>query len=241
MKNSLRETDSCPSCGADLEPGDLFCGECGSSLQSAGAVTGRQPSDAPEPGTNRETARTGDDDGGQPTKSARRKQHSDNRNAEKADLKLGIMDGVRLIVALSGAVAAFAPMLYIGPWLMTAVKKEATGYLANMVFGVFFLALALLVFMMIMAPTLNKWPDAPSARKQDNGRREIKAPQSFLVRIFRGILAIVAAVVVLFLGLAITRLVVESASQPPATYVAGVTLLTASLKATKEVFLLVRG
>ncbi len=241
MKTSLRETDSCPSCGADLESGDLYCGECGASLESAGAVTDRQSSGTSEPGANPETVKSRSNDGARPVKSRSKKRYSDSQGAEKADLRLGIMDGVRLIMALAGAAAAFAPMLYIGPWLMNAAKNEAAGYLANMVFGVFFLALALLVFMMIMAPTLNKWPDAPSSRNQDNDRRETKAQQSLLVRIFRGIFALVAAVIVLFLGLAVTSLVVESASQPPATYIAGVTLLTATLKATKEIFLLVRG
>lgn len=240
MKNSLRETDSCPSCGADLESGDLFCGECGTNLEPAGAAPARQASDAPGSAAVPEASQAGNDSS-RPAKSRSKKQGSDSQIAEKAGFRLGIMDGVRLIMALAGAAAAFAPMLYLGPWLMTAAKKEATGYLANMVFGVFFLALALLVFMMIMAPTLNKWPDTPSPRNREKDRRETKAPQSLMIRVFRSIFAIIAAVVVFFLGLAITSLVVESASRPPATYIAGVTLLTATLKAAKEIFLLVRG
>ncbi len=241
MNNSLRETDSCPCCGADLESGDLFCGECGASLEPADTAAGRQSSGTPEAAAIQASVKSRENGGDRPAKAARKKQNSDGQGNEKAGFRLGIMDGVRLVLGLAVAAAAFAPMLYLGPWLMTAAKKEATGYLANMVFGVFFLALALLVFMMVMAPTLNKWPDAPSSRNQDNDRRETKAQQSLLVRIFRGIFALVAAVIVLFLGLAVTSLVVESASQPPATYIAGVTLLTATLKATKEIFLLVRG
>ncbi len=241
MKNSLLQTYSCLRCGADLESGDLFCGECGASLDHSNPAFGKQTSDILESGANPETAKFRDNGGGRPAKFSSKRQYSDSKGAEKAGFRIGIMDGVRLIMALVGAAAAFAPMLYVGPWLMTAARNEATGYLANMVFGAFFLAFALLVFMMIMAPTLNKLPDVPSSHKQNNGGREIKAPQSLLVRIFRGIFALVAALVILFLGLTITGMVVESANQPPATYIAGVTLLTVTLKATKEVFLLVRG
>ncbi|MBU1105930.1 MAG: hypothetical protein KKB51_04605 [Candidatus Riflebacteria bacterium] len=76
------------------------------------------------------------------------------RKPAKKSFKYGIGDLIRLIFALLGGAAAFSPMVFLTPFIQESAKGNVE--LALIMIGAFFLSGAIVVFMLILAPTLNK-------------------------------------------------------------------------------------
>ena len=76
------------------------------------------------------------------------------RKVRRSAFKYGFMDLIRLIFATLGGLAAFSPMIFLAPHIQSSARGDPT--FATIMIGAFFLAGAGVVFLVILAPTINK-------------------------------------------------------------------------------------